>query len=309
MDREERPDIHRLYIAYLERSTGNAGWPLNVLLTPALQPFAGGVYFPPDKLKKLLHKNADMWAKDREHITQQAARSARELVDDLSKPLSAAASPQAATLDKAFKQIAASYDHTNHGFGWAPKFPTPVIHEFLLRTYVRTGQKQALDMTLETLRSMAAGGIHDQLGGGFHRYATDTKWRVPHFEKMLYDQAQLAIVYLEAYQITHDSFFANVARDTLDFSLRELQLPGGGFGSALDADSEGREGAYYVWSREEIVRVLGSRDAELFGSAYGVDRPTDNILFVRRVPEGRPGCVAEAAAGGESKTSASAPGR
>jgi uncharacterized protein YyaL (SSP411 family) len=181
-------------------------------------------------------------------------------------------------LDKAYERIASTYDSTNGGFGGAPKFPRPVTLCFLLRYYVRTGKREALEMTLNTLRAMERGGIHDQLGGGFHRYSTGTSWLVPHFEKMLYDQAQLAIAYAEAYQLTHDRFYADTTRNILDFALRVMQQPGGGFASAEDADSqiaigkpETSEGAFYVWSEKQIISAVGTPDDKIFRYAYGIE--------------------------------------
>jgi uncharacterized protein YyaL (SSP411 family) len=253
VDREERPDIDRLYIAYVEATTGSAGWPLNVLLTPDRKPFFGGTYFTPDQLKSLLEQVADAWSIQRDSITQTAGRAAHQLIRVVSQQSVVTGDLQPAILDKAYKQIASTYDARNGGFGGAPKFPRPVTLCFLLRYYARTGQREALEMTLNTLRAMERGGIHDQVGGGFHRYSTDVTWLVPHFEKMLYDQAQLAIVYGEAYQITHDRFYADTTRNILDFALREMQQPGGGFASAEDADSqvsagkeETGEGVFYV---------------------------------------------------------------
>jgi uncharacterized protein YyaL (SSP411 family) len=278
VDREERPDIDRLYIAYVEATTGSAGWPLNVLLTPDRKPFFGGTYFPPDQLKSHLQEAADAWSKQRDSITQTAGRAAEQLIQIVSKQPPATGDLQPAILDQAYKQIASSYDATNGGFGGAPKFPRPVALCFLLRYYARTGQRDALDMTLNTLRAMERGGIHDQVGGGFHRYSTGTTWLVPHFEKMLYDQAQLAIVYTEAYQITHDRFYADTTRNILDFALREMQQPRRGFASARDADSriaagksETSEGVFYVWTAKEIESVLSKQDAAVFEYAYGVE--------------------------------------
>jgi uncharacterized protein YyaL (SSP411 family) len=283
VDREERPDIDRLYIAYVEATTGSAGWPLNVLLTPDRKPFFGGTYFPPDQLKSLLQKVADAWSKQRDSITQTAGRAAQQLIEIVSKQSPATGDLQPAILDQAYKQIAATYDTTNGGFGGAPKFPRPVALCFLLRYYARTGQRDGLEMTLKTLRAMERGGIHDQLGGGFHRYSTGASWLVPHFEKMLYDQAQLAIVYTEAYQITHDRFYADTTRSTLDFVLREMQQPRGGFASAEDADSpissgkqETSEGVFYIWNATEIESVLSKLDAAIFEYAYGVE-PGGNV--------------------------------
>src|SRR3984893_5582832 len=235
VDREERPDIDRLYMSYVESTTGTAGWPLNVLLTPERKPFFGGTYFDPGQLKSLLQQAADTWNKQPDLITQTAGRAARLMQIVNQQPL-ATDVLQPSILDQVFKQLALTFDYINSGFGDAPKFPRPVALCFWLRYYVRTGQRGALDMTLNTLRAMERGGIRDQLGGGFHRYSTDATWLVPHFEKMLYDQAQLAIVYTEAYQITHDSSYANAARNILDFKLREMQQHRGGFASAEDAD-------------------------------------------------------------------------
>ncbi len=278
VDREERPDIDRLYIAYVEATTGSAGWPLNVMLTPDRKPFFGGTYFPPDQLKSLLQKVADAWSKQHDSVTQIAGRAAQQLIEIVSTQPSATGDLQPAILDQAYKQIASTYDATNGGFGGAPKFPRPVTLCFLLRYYARTGQREALDMTLNTLRAMERGGIHDQLGGGFHRYSTGATWLVPHFEKMLYDQAQLAIAYSEAYQVTHDRFYADTTRDILDFALREMQQPRDGFASAKDADSrvdpgkpETSEGVFYIWTTQEVESVLSKQDAAVFEFAYGVE--------------------------------------
>jgi uncharacterized protein YyaL (SSP411 family) len=278
VDREERPDIDRLYIAYVEATRGNAGWPLNALLTPDRKPFFGGTYFPADQLKSLLQKAAEGWSKQRDSIVQAAGRAAEQLIDMVSRQPLATGDLQAVVLDQAYKQIASTYDAANGGFGGAPKFPRPVTLCFLLRYYARTGQREALEMTLNTLRAMERGGIRDQLGGGFHRYSTGASWLVPHFEKMLYDQAQLAVVYTQAYQITHDRFYADATRNILDFALREMQQPRGGFASAEDADSpiapglpETAEGAFYLWTEEEIEDVASKREAAVFEYAYGVE--------------------------------------
>src|SRR5258707_9220816 len=204
VDREERLDIDRLYIAYVEATTGSAGWPLNVLLTPDRKPFFGGTYFPPEQLKSLLQKVADAWSKQHDSITQTAGRAAQQLIEIVSKQPPATGDLQPAILDQAYKQIASTYDATNGGFGGAPKFPRPVALCFLLRYFARTRPRDALDMTLNTLRPMARGGLHDELGACVQRYHTGTPWLVPHFEKMLYNQSQLATVSAESYQITHD---------------------------------------------------------------------------------------------------------
>jgi uncharacterized protein len=284
VDREERPDVDRTYITFLEATTGSAGWPANVFLTPDLKPFFGGTYFPPEDregragLRSLLPRVADLWRTRQKDIKRSAGNITSQLAQSGNASSRSGGALSATVLDKTYQQIKGSYDAANGGFGGAPKFARPVVLEYLLRYWWRTGDKAALEMTLNTLRAMARGGVHDHLGGGFHRYSTDAHWRVPHFEKMLYDQAQLAIIYTEAYQITHDKFFAEVARDILDFTMREMQDPGGGFYSALDADSpvpeepgKNGEGAFYVWTLAEIHRVLGEPTASVFSYRFGVE--------------------------------------
>ena len=215
---------------------------MNVFLTPDLKQFFGGTYFPPDDkrgqtgLRTLLPRIADTWRKQREEIK----RSAESITQTLQQAVNSGTGGgplHATVLDKTYEQIRQSYDAVNGGFGEVPRFSRPVVPNFLLRYWSRTGKKESLDMVLNNLHAMAEGGVHDQVGGGFHRYSTDGRWRVPHFEKMLYDQAQLATLYTEAYQATKDSFYATVARDILDFALREMRSPEGAFYSALDADS------------------------------------------------------------------------
>lgn len=282
VDREERPDIDSLYMAFVTATTGGGGWPMTVILTPDLKPFFGGTYFPPDDqygrsgLRTLLPRIAQIWDQQHEKVVQSANRITEQLGQITNANLGGG-QLQAAVLDTGYRQTKGAYDPQFGGFGKAPKFPRPVTLFFLLRYWARTGNKDALDMTLHTLRAMAAGGMHDHLGGGFHRYSTDPRWQVPHFEKMLYDQAQLAIVYSEAYQITHEPPFASVARDIIDFTLREMRDAGGGFFSALDADSlvqrgkpEHGEGAFSVWTAAEIERVLGRDTAAQFNFHYGV---------------------------------------
>jgi len=284
VDREERPDIDNEYMSFVEATTGSGGWPMNVFLTPDLKPFFGGTYFPPEDkygatgLRTLLPRIADVWSKQREEIMRSADSITQKLQQAVNSGVGGGGPLQANLLDKTYEQIRQSYDAANGGFGEVPRFPRPVVPNFLLRYWSRTGKKDALDMVLNNLRSMAGGGIHDQLGGGFHRYSTDGRWRVPHFEKMLYDQAQLATLYTEAYQATNDPFYASVARDILDFALREMRSPEGAFYSALDADSplehgksEHGEGVYYVWSVQEIERVLGKETGSIFNYRYGVE--------------------------------------
>jgi uncharacterized protein YyaL (SSP411 family) len=289
VDREERPDLDRIYMNFVEATTGSGGWPMSVFLTPDRKPFFGGTYFPKEGsygrvgFRTLLLRVAEAWQKDRERI----ARSADEVTRELEKFAGAGAGDanqlQPGVLDRAYQRIKATYDPSHGGFGSAPKFPRPVVLNFLFRYYARTEQKDALEMALHTLRAMARGGIHDHIGGGFHRYYTDATWHVPHFEKMLYDQAQLAIAYTDAYQITRDPFFADTVRDILEFTLREMRGPEGGFYSALDADSliesgkpEHGEGAFYVWEAKQIEKELGPETAAVFDFYYGVE-PDGNV--------------------------------
>jgi uncharacterized protein YyaL (SSP411 family) len=285
VDREERPDVDRIYMTYVQASTGSGGWPMSVWLTPELQPFFGGTYFPPESrwghpgFASILTQIAQAWANDRQKIEQ----SARHVVEHLQKqvevaPTRAGAAFDPGTLESAFSSFRRSFDSRLGGFGTAPKFPRVSVHHFLLRYYARTKNREALDMVLLTLREMAKGGMNDQLGGGFHRYSVDDRWFVPHFEKMLYDQAQIAISYLEAFQVTSDQQYADAARRIFDYVLRDMTDPGGGFYSAEDADSAlapghpdlKGEGAFYIWSLEEIQALLGQPSADWFCHRYGV---------------------------------------
>jgi len=287
VDREERPDIDAVYLRFVEATTGSGGWPMNVFLTPDLKPFFGGTYFPPvDRggmpgLMTVLPRVAGLWKDDRAKLIQSSDQITAKLSESGSD---AASSLQPVVLEQTFQRMQRSFDPEHGGFGSAPKFPRPVALEFLMRYGNDQGSPEALAMTGTTLKAMAAGGMHDQLGGGFHRYSTDALWRVPHFEKMLYDQAQLAMAYLHAYQISGDPAFAATARDTLDFVLRDMRSPEGGFYSALDADSplpgnhaQSVEGAYYLWSSSEIGNVVHDASAaNLFDWIYGV-QPNGNI--------------------------------
>src|SRR5712692_1228638 len=289
VDREERPDVDRVYMTFVQATTGSGGWPMSVFLTPDLKPFFGGTYFPPDDryghpgFRTVMLRIEEAWEKDRAKVVQSADQITEYLRQRINADLGQAGDLEESVLHKTYEQIRASYDSAYGGFGAAPKFPRPVVFNFLLRYYARAGQKDALEMTLNTLRFMARGGIHDHIGGGFHRYSTDATWHVPHFEKMLYDQAQLAVSYTEAYQITHDPFFADTARDILGFVLRDMRAPEGGFYSALDADSmiepgkpQHGEGAFYVWEAKEIEPVLGPDTAAVFDYRYGVE-PNGNV--------------------------------
>lgn len=279
VDREERPDIDSVYMNAVQVMTGSAGWPLNVFLTPDKKPFYGGTYFPADYLKRLLLSIADSWKNKRSEIAQSAGQLTDEL-KNLATISKAEETVSESVFDSAFEQLSSGYDSTYGGFSIAPKFPSAHTLSFLLRYYYKTCDKKALEMAENTLSHMADGGIHDNLGGGFHRYSTDREWFLPHFEKMLYDQAMIAKAYLEAYQVTKKEKYAQAARDILDYCLRDMMSPQGGFYSAEDADSapdtnypdKKKEGAYYVWTKNEIVNVLGKEDEEIFSYRYGVKK-------------------------------------
>jgi uncharacterized protein YyaL (SSP411 family) len=290
VDREERPDVDRVYMAFVQSTTGSGGWPMSVFLTPALKPFYGGTYFPPHSrwgrpgFADLLQEIARVWREDRSRVEYAAAELLDRLravagADGQERAESTIADPEA--LDEAVEQFQMAFDRAHGGFGDAPKFPRPSELLFLLREHARRrGASRAPRlMATETLRAMALGGMHDHVGGGFHRYSVDAAWRVPHFEKMLYDQAQLALAYLDAAQATGESFYAAVAENTLAYVLRGLADPGGAFYSAEDADSRpadadpsapGREGAFYVWTAAEVDRVLGA-DAEIARLRFGIE--------------------------------------
>jgi uncharacterized protein YyaL (SSP411 family) len=261
VDREERPDLDDVYMAAVQAMTGSGGWPMSVFLTPDLKPFFGGTYFPPDDrhgmagFPRVLAAVADAYRTRRADVEEQAGTLASHLQAQLAPP-AGGTDPERQLLDAAAARVAASFDATHGGFGGAPKFPAPMTLEFLLRAWRGSGDAATLGMVTRTLDAMADGGIHDQLGGGFARYSTDAVWLVPHFEKMLYDNALLAHAYLEGHRATGSQRYADVARSTLDFMLAELLTDDGGFASALDADSEGVEGRFYVWSYDEFMAVL-----------------------------------------------------
>lgn len=316
VDREQRPDIDQVYMTFVQATTGSGGWPMTVFLTPDLKPFVGGTYFPPNDreglpgLTTVLKKVADAWKRDREKIIA----SSEKIVGALQNAVEQSAGSDKLSegiREKGYEQFASQFDPKFGGFGEAPKFPRPVVFDFLLDFYaaevaqvsnlrdqsnatskVAPQAEHALEMTLFTLRKMAEGGIHDQIGGGFHRYSTDKFWHVPHFEKMLYDQAQLAIAYLTAFQITREPLFEKTARDILGYVQREMTNKEGGFYSAQDADSEVAqasslhsekpqagslrylrgEGAFYVWSKDEIDKLLGPDRAKIFDYQFGVEK-------------------------------------
>ena len=288
VDREERPDLDQIYMSAVQMMTGHGGWPMTMFLTPEGVPFYGGTYFPPNDrynmpgFPRVLLSVAEAYRSQPEQVATTAssmlgelrrvglAEESRDLVSD-------------EILDEAYRKIATNYDRAHGGFGSAPKFPPAMTLEFLLHIYYRSRIQEALEIVTTTCRQMAEGGMYDQLGGGFHRYSVDAKWLVPHFEKMLYDNALLSRLYLHVYQITKDDFARRVAEETLDYAAREMTDAHGGFYSSQDADSEGVEGKFFVWSRQELVDALGD-DADLFGDYYDVTERGNfesyNILHV-----------------------------
>jgi uncharacterized protein YyaL (SSP411 family) len=296
VDREERPDIDNVYMNAVRAMSGRGGWPMTVVLTPDREPFFGGTYFPARDGDRgsgigfltILQKLAEQYAESREETVTQAAKITRKLQAQAQPPVPGGLAT-ADVLSAAVQALSQSYDPQYGGFGRAPKFPRSVTLEFLMRYYRRTEDDRALEMVALTLERMAAGGMYDQVGGGFHRYSTDQRWLVPHFEKMLYDNAQLAVAYLEAYQITDNEAFAETARETLDYVAREMTSPEGGFYSATDADSRTpsghqEEGWYFTWTRDDIAQIVGADVAGLVNDHYGVTIPGNferrNILNI-----------------------------
>jgi len=293
VDREERPDVDGIYMKAVQMMTGSGGWPLSAFLTPEGKPFYGGTYFPPKAMygrpsfQQVLLAIAEAWRDKRDGLLE-SAQKIEEVLQETGQGETTHLSRDA--LKKAFEQLAGAYDPVHGGFGAAPKFPQPSGLMMLLNYWRRTGNNGALKMVTKTLDKMALGGIHDHLGGGFHRYSTDGHWLVPHFEKMLYDQALLGKVYVQAYQATGREAYAAVARDIFDYVLRDMTDGGGGFYAAEDADSEGREGVFYVWEAAEIDKLLGKDAAKLFAAAYGVTRQGNfegghNILHIVRTKD------------------------
>ena len=290
VDREERPDVDAIYMDALQAMSGHGGWPMTVFLTPEGEPFYAGTYFPPEDrhgmpgFRRVLLGVAEAWRDRREELAGQGKRvvevisqAARGSTDPLTEDL----------LREAVRGLRQAFDTEWGGFGRAPKFPQPMTLEVLLRAHLR-GYEGALEMVTVTLDRMASGGIYDQLGGGFHRYSTDRVWLVPHFEKMLYDNAQLARLYARAWQVTRRDRYRDVATETLDYLLREMRQPEGGFSSAQDADSEGVEGKFFAWSWDELVEVAGQEVAEWLGASPGGNWEGTNVLRRTRdePPEG-----------------------
>ncbi|MGD8486300.1 MAG: thioredoxin domain-containing protein, partial [Chloroflexota bacterium] len=283
VDREERPDLDSLYMDALQALTGQGGWPMSMFLTPEGLPFYGGTYFPDrprhgmPSFRQLLARLTEVWQERRDQVESTASRLTEHVRNEQDAPRqllqALAGQPEVdpfERLDDATRALARSFDPVNGGWGEAPKFPQAMSIELLLREHVRTGRSEPRLLAEKVLDAMAAGGIYDHLGGGFARYSTDPRWLVPHFEKMLYDNAQLARVYGHAAQLTGDPGYAYFARETLDFVAHEMRVPpGGAFAASLDADTEGEEGATYVWDVSEVREVLGDR-SRLFEQAYDV---------------------------------------
>ncbi|MEO5926183.1 MAG: thioredoxin domain-containing protein [Bryobacteraceae bacterium] len=287
LDREERPDLDRIYMLFVQSATGSGGWPMSVWLTPDAKPFFGGTYFPPDNrygrpgFKSLLEHLSNAWKSDREKIERSGTQVIQQLHDLSKQGTDETPGDIQEGLDFTFNYYRRTFDPRLGGFGPAPKFPRPSVLNFLLRY---SDNEEAQPMVFKTLDAMAKGGMNDQLGGGFHRYSVDDRWFVPHFEKMLYDQAQLAQSYLEAYQITKEEQFAQTARDIFEYVLRDLTHPEGGFYSAEDADSAAdpadlhhkSEGAFYIWTQQELIEALGREEGPAACRRFGV-APNGNV--------------------------------
>ncbi|HEX3011568.1 MAG TPA: thioredoxin domain-containing protein [Syntrophomonadaceae bacterium] len=273
VDREERPDIDHVYMSVCQAMTGQGGWPLTIIMTPDQKPFFAATYIPKHSgrmvgLMELLPRITQMWREQRGTILNSSEEIHAWMQESEQKVADGTVNEQ--LLHQAFGYLSDNFDQQYGGFGNAPKFPTPHNIMFLLRYYHWTGKKRALTMAEKTLQSMYRGGIYDHIGFGFARYSTDKYWLVPHFEKMLYDNALLAIAYLEAYQVTGDTLYSRVAEEIFTYVLRDMASPGGGFYSAQDADSEGAEGKFYLWDRDEVIQILGEADGDQFCKMYDI---------------------------------------
>ena len=272
VDREERPDIDEVYMSVTQALTGNGGWPMTVFMTSDKDPFYAGTYFPKESVagrigfKFLLKKINEAWVDDRENVVETATNISKRLGAVMAGSPGGPIPPT--IFEAAFKEFEAHFDKEHGGFRRAPKFPVPPNLMFLLRYHKRSGNPAALAMVEKTLRSMRHGGVYDHVGFGMHRYSTDRLWLLPHFEKMLYDQALVVMAYIEAYQVTGDEFYSRTAREILTYVLRDMTSAEGGFYSAEDADSEGKEGKFYVWTVEEIKEVLGKEDGEFYINTF-----------------------------------------
>ncbi|RMF92842.1 MAG: thioredoxin domain-containing protein [Candidatus Schekmanbacteria bacterium] len=292
VDREERPDLDEIYMNAVQMMTGRGGWPLTVFLTPELIPFYGGTYFPPEDkqgmpgFKKVLLAVSVNYVKNRKAVNEICKKIVDEL-RSLSIPSSSKKGIDTDLIDKYLSYLKSIFDGINGGFGGAPKFPRYLELLFLLRMYEKSKDRSLIQMYLFSLKKMAEGGIRDHIGGGFHRYSVDSKWFVPHFEKMLYDNALLAPLYFNAYRLSEDSFFYTTGKEIVKFVFSEMTSPEGIFYSSLDADSEGEEGKFYLWEKEEIEKILGKEDSVIFCNVFGIKDDGNfergkNILFLNK---------------------------
>jgi uncharacterized protein YyaL (SSP411 family) len=292
VDREERPDVDSIYMQAVQMMTGHGGWPMSMFLTPDARPFYAGTYFPPEprhgmpSFRQVIAQVSDAYRTRRSDV-ESAANEVRQSI--AAAPQIERAQVTRDALDRAAARVVQNYDRVNGGFGSAPKFPPSMTLDFLMQVAWRSDETDLPEPIVTTLYKMARGGMYDQVGGGFHRYSVDAQWLVPHFEKMLYDNALLARVYTRAWQWTHNDFFARIANEILSFVSREMTSPDGGFYSTLDADSEGEEGKFYVWSREEVMSILGDDEGRVFCALYDITARGNweghNILNVPRDPE------------------------
>jgi hypothetical protein len=275
VDREERPDLDRIYMNAVQAMTGGGGWPMSVFTTPEGQPFYGGTYFPPEprhnmpSFQQVLLSVADAWENRREELLAGGKRVTEALERREGVAGDARGSLRPETVEEAVRNLKLRFDETHGGWSGAPKFPQPMALEFLLRYHEMTGDPQALHMVTQTLEAMARGGIYDQLGGGFHRYSVDAQWLTPHFERMLFTNALLARVYLHAWQVTGEPLFRAITEETLDYVLREMTSPQGGFYASQDADTEGEEGKFYVWTPQQVRQAI-SGPSDQFMALYGI---------------------------------------
>ncbi|RMF91369.1 MAG: thioredoxin domain-containing protein, partial [Planctomycetota bacterium] len=300
VDREEHPALDSVYMDAVQIMTGRGGWPMSVFLTPELQPFYGGTYWPPRSrhgmpgFLQIITRVAEVWEQRRDEAVAQGEKLTVLLKDLAQATVVASQGPDETVLQQGIVRLEQYFDPDRGGFGSAPKFPHASVFLFLLREWHRTGNRHTLDMALRTLDAMADGGIYDQLGGGFHRYSTDAAWLIPHFEKMLYDNAQLARCYLEAWQATQRDRYRQVVIETLEYLLRDMRSPEGGFYAAEDADSEGVEGKFYVWTPEEIDAALPDDEAAVARCVFGITTAGNfegtNVLFR---PRPLPSCADE----------------
>jgi uncharacterized protein YyaL (SSP411 family) len=276
VDREERPDVDEIYMTAVQAMTGSGGWPMSMFLTPDLKPFYGGTYYPPDDrygrpgFKTVLLRLAEAWETRRSEVLDSAAKLTGHIEGLLTGSIGGESEITPAIVSNTAAALVKTFDSVDGGFGGAPKFPSAPSIQVLLREYARTRDAKLLEAAKVTLDKMAQGGMYDHIGGGFARYSVDAQWLVPHFEKMLYDNAQLVVAYTEAYQVTRDPFYADVVHETLNYLLRDMRDAGGGFHSSEDADSEGQEGKFYIWTLDEIEEMLGEADAKIAAAYYNL---------------------------------------